>query len=79
MHQYFILVLVSILTALKYSLKPQMKMDILCIIAHQTCRAQNFKVIDECQVAKGMRWVTLIVERGGGRFPPRKFYNFGAP
>ena len=32
MHQYFILVLVSILTALKY-LKPQMKMVILCMIA----------------------------------------------
>ena len=33
MHQYFILVLVSILTALKYSLKPQMKMVILCMMA----------------------------------------------
>ena len=55
MHQYFILVLVSIhvLTALKYSLKPQMKMVILCMIAisvsHQTCHSQHIKLIHECQ------------------------------
>ena len=53
MHQYFILVLASILTALKYSHKPQMKMVILCMIAisvsHQTCHPQHIKVIHECQ------------------------------
>ena len=70
MHQYFILVLVSILKVLKYSLKPQMKMVILCMIAisvsHQTCRPQNIKVIHECQVAKGMTWDIVIVKSGGG-------------
>ena len=33
MHQFFIPVLISILTTLKYSLKPQMKMVFLCMIA----------------------------------------------
>ena len=90
MHQYFILVLVSILKVLKYSLKPQMKMVILCMIAisvsHQTCRPQNIKVIHECQVAKGMTWDIVIVKWGGGGgggvrgiYPPRKFYNSGGP
>ena len=69
MHQYFILVLISILTTLKYSLKPQMKMVILCMIAlfllaTRPVGAQNIKVIHECQFAKGMRWGMHIVERG---------------
>ena len=76
MHQYFILVLVSILTALKYNLKPQMKMVILCMIAmsvsHQTCRPQNLKVIYECQVAKGMTWDIVIVKRGVRGMSPEK-------
>ena len=41
MHQYFILVLVSILTDLKYSLQPQMKIVFFISVSHQTCRPQN--------------------------------------
>ena len=36
-------------------------------VNHQTRRPQNaIIVIHECQVAKGMRWGMLIVEREGG-------------
>ena len=39
--------------------------DSLISVSHQTCRAQNVKVIHECQVSKGMRCGMLIVARGG--------------
>ena len=75
MHQYFILVLVSILTVLNL----KMKMVILRIalfllvtrpVGHKMLN--NFMSDHECQVAKGMRWDILIVKRGvRGRSPEK--------
>ena len=64
MHQYFILVLVSIVTVLNFIIK----MVILCIalfllvtrpVGHKMLK--YFMSDHECQVAKGMRWGILIV------------------
>ena len=78
MHQYFILVLVSILTVLNF----KMKMVIICIalfllvtrpVGHKMLK--YFMSDHECQVTKGMRWGMLIVKRGVRGPSPRKFYN----
>ena len=67
MHQYFILVLVTIVTVLNF----KMKMVILCILLFLLVTrpvgiiCQSVFINDhECQVAKGMRWGILIGKRG---------------
>ena len=75
MHQYFILVLVSILTVLNF----KMKMVILCIalfllvirpVGHNMLK---YLINDhDCQVAKGMRWGILIGKRGVRGSSPEK-------
>ena len=78
MHQYFILVLVSIiLTALKYSLKPQMKIVILCMIAlfllviRSVCHKMfKYMLFMSAKLQRVWDGIYLLLKEGFGGCPP---------